>query len=171
MAKESFAHPELVLVEVRDVLPLEEVDAHAVILASKEGTLVPVFIDEPSAIAIAFRLAHRTAPRAFGEDLFDGALRKLGGKVLEVQLDDFQNLAAKCLIIVKQGQKTHTLNARASDSIAAALSSGVQIFVTRRIFEEMGIRKEEVEKLREQMGIGGAPPSEGAVEPPKSIRL
>jgi bifunctional DNase/RNase len=157
--------------EVRDVVPLEEVDAHAVILSSKEGTLVPVFIDESAAIAIAFRLARKPPPRALGEDLFDGVIKKLGGKVTEVQLDDFRNLAAKCIIIVRHGQKTYKVNARASDSIAAALSSGVQIFVTRRVVEEMGIRQEEVEKLREQMGTGAAPPPVNDGETPKSIQL
>lgn len=165
---------ELVEVEVQDVLPLEEANTHAIILVSNEGILLPVFVDESAAVAIAFRLANRTSPRAFGEDLVDTIFRRLGGKVLQVELDDFRNLSRQSRILVRLGNKTHALEARASDSIAAALTSGARIFVTRRMVLEVGISEAEINQLREQMEPGKltVPRQESLPPPPgNGIRL
>ena len=165
---------ELVEVEVQDVLPLEQANTHAIILVSNEGILLPVFVDESAAVAIAFRLANRTSPRAFGEDLVDTIFRRLGGKVLQVELDDFRNLSRQSRIVVRMGSKTYALEARSSDSIAAALTSGARIFATRRMLLEVGISEAEINRLREQMAPDKLTvPEEETVPPPpkKGIQL
>src|SRR6185369_4141822 len=57
------ASPPLVQVEVKDVVPLKELNQHAVVLVSKEdGTVLPLFVDETAAVAIAFRLMGLSSP-------------------------------------------------------------------------------------------------------------
>jgi len=78
---------DLVEMEVRDVVPLEAA-SHAVVLVTKDrGTVLPIFVDESSAVAIAFRLAHRTSPHPQAPDLMDSMLTQLGGQLMEVRID------------------------------------------------------------------------------------
>ncbi len=156
---------ELVEVEVKDVVPIEEVQTHAVILMTGDGTLLPVFVDEPAAVAIAFRLAHHPAPHPMVEDTLDAMVDQMGGKVTEVTIAAIQNEEAGSTVTVRQGKRELTLQARPSDCIAMALTSGAKIYATRDLVERVGITQQEIEELREQMGIGGSGPPE--VEPPE----
>jgi uncharacterized protein len=146
----------LVEMEVKDVVPLEEGATHAVILVSGSGTMLPVFVDEPAAVAIAFRLAHREAPHALSEDLLDSVIGKMGGKVVQVRIGAIQNHLNLSTVTIRQGEKMVKVAARASDSIAMALSSGAKIFATAELVEEVGITKEEIDELKSQMGVGGS---------------
>ena len=59
----------LVQVEVKDVVPLKELNQHAVVLVSKEdGMVLPLFVDETAAVAIAFRLMGRPTPHPLAHD-------------------------------------------------------------------------------------------------------
>jgi bifunctional DNase/RNase len=114
----------LVELEVKDVIPLPEGDAHAVMLISKDGEAVlPVFVEEAEAVAIAFRLAHRLAPQPLSEDLLDRMLSALGGAVTEVRIDDVEEHVFQSRIFVSQGKRKLEFAAKTSDSIAMALSS------------------------------------------------
>ena len=64
--------PPLVQMEVKDVVPLKELNQHAVVLVSREdGTVLPLFVDETAAVAIAFRLMKRPTPHPLAHDLLD----------------------------------------------------------------------------------------------------
>jgi hypothetical protein len=70
------ASPPLVQVEVKDVVPLKELNQHAVVLVSKEdGTVLPLFVDETAAVAIAFRLMGRPSWTASSPASEDGSPR------------------------------------------------------------------------------------------------
>lgn len=148
---------ELVEMEVMDVVPMDEGEAHAVILVSKgEGTVLPVFVEESAAVAIAFRLAHRDAPHALVEDLLDRMVGELGGTVEQVRIGAIQNHLDLSTITVRQGEKVFRVPARASDSISMALTSGAKIFATAELVKEVGITQKEIEELRDKMGVGGS---------------
>ncbi|MFZ5471469.1 MAG: bifunctional nuclease family protein [Myxococcota bacterium] len=148
----------LIELTVRDVIPLGEANVHAVMLVSKEGTVLPVFVEEPAAVAIAFRLAHQPSPHALAEDLLDDLVARMGGKVTEIRLADVQNHLDDSRVMIRQGKRTLSVPARPSDSIAMALSSGAKIFATQSLLSTVGITREEIETLREELGIGGAGP-------------
>ncbi|WP_426757423.1 bifunctional nuclease family protein [Myxococcus sp. Y35] len=151
---------ELVELEVQDVVPLEEAQAHAVVLATKDkGIVLPVFVDEASAISIAFRLAQRQPPQPLAQDLLDDVVSELGGKVTEVRIDDLRDNVYSGRVFLEQGKRKMTLEARPSDSIAMALSSDARIRVTRKVLTLAGITREEIEGLQQEgPGVGGSGP-------------
>ena len=120
---------QLTEMEVKDVVPLQAADSHAVVLVAKgTGTVLPIFVDESSAVAIAFRLAHRESPHPLAQDLLDVVVEKMGGTVTEVRIDDVKEDVFHGRVFISQGEKKLELDARPSDSIAMALTRGAKIF-------------------------------------------
>lgn len=144
----------LMEMEVRDVVPLHSAATHAVVLVAKEtGAVLPIFVDESSAVAIALRLAHQKSPHPLAQDLLDRVVEKLGGKVTEVRIDDVREDVFHGRVFISQGNKKLELDARPSDSIAMALTRGVKIFASQKVLAQAGITRQEIDQLRE-----GAPP-------------
>lgn len=158
---------DLVEVEVKDVVPLEEVHAHAVVLVSKrDQTLLPIFVDEGSAVSIAFRLAHRRSPRPQSADLLERAVEALGGKVTEVRIDSIRDDVFEGRVFIAQGQRQLALDARPSDSIAMALGGGAKIRVPQKVLSRAGITQQEVAELRRQLEEHGTLPPGHPTLPP-----
>ncbi|XXF81117.1 bifunctional nuclease family protein [Myxococcaceae bacterium GXIMD 01537] len=151
---------ELVELEVHDVVPLEEAQTHAVVLTTKDGDMVlPIFVDEAAAVAIAFRLAHVEPPHPLAQDLLDDVVEQMGGKVVEVRIDDLRDDIYTGRIFVQQGKRKLELGARPADSIAMALHSDARIRVTRKVLTQAGISRAEIDSLREGgPGVGGGGP-------------
>jgi bifunctional DNase/RNase len=150
---------ELVELEVQDVVPLVEAQTHAVVLTTKDrGIVLPVFVDEASAVSIAFRLADRNPPQPLAQDLLDDVVKQLGGKVTEVRIDDLRDNVYSGRVFLEQGKKKMTLDARPSDSIAMALTSHARIRVTRKVLTLAGISRDEIEGLQGGPGVGGSGP-------------
>lgn len=151
---------ELVELEVQDVVPLMEAQTHAVVLTTKDRAIVlPVFVDEASAVSIAFRLAEREPPQPLAQDLLDDVVAKLGGRVTEVRIDDLRDNVYSGRVFLEQGKRKMTLDARPSDSIAMALTSHARIRVTRKVLTLAGINRDEIESLQEGgPGVGGSGP-------------
>ncbi|NPC83416.1 bifunctional nuclease family protein, partial [Pyxidicoccus fallax] len=151
---------ELVDLEVQDVVPLMEAQTHAVVLTTKDRAIVlPVFVDEASAVSIAFRLAERDPPQPLAQDLLDDVVKKLGGRVTEVRIDDLRDNVYSGRLFLEQGKRKMTLDARPSDSIAMALTSHARIRVTRKVLTLAGISRDEIESLQEGgPGVGGSGP-------------
>ena len=158
---------ELVDLEVQDVVPLMEAQTHAVVLTTKDRAIVlPVFVDEASAVSIAFRLAERAPPQPLAQDLLDDVVKQLGGRVTEVRIDDLRDNIYFGRLFLEQGKRKMTLDARPSDSIAMALTSHARIRVTRKVLTLAGISREEIESLQEGgPGVGGSGPGDLMEEP------
>ncbi|MCP3099589.1 bifunctional nuclease family protein [Myxococcus sp. K15C18031901] len=151
---------ELVDLEVKDVIPLIEAQTHAVVLTTKDQEIVlPVFVDEASAVSIAFRLAEREPPQPLAQDLLDDVVDQLGAKVTEVRIDDLRDNVYSGRVFLEQGQKKMSLDARPSDSIAMAMTSHARIRVTRKVLTLAGISRSEIESLQKGgPGVGGSGP-------------
>lgn len=170
---------ELIELVVRDVVPLDEAQAHAVVLTTQDGEIVlPVFVDEAAAVAIAFRLAHLEPPHPLAQDLLEDVVVKLGAHVTEVRIDDLQGDIYTGRVFLQQGQKHLELDARPADSIAMALDGNARIRVTRKVLTQAGITREDIESMHEHgPGVGGSgplQPEEMPLAPPatgKEIRL
>ncbi len=154
---------ELVELQVRDVIPLVEAQTHAVVLTTEDGKLVlPIFVDESAAVAIAFRLANLRPPQPLAQDLLGSLVTELGGKVTEVRIDDLRDDIYTGRVFVTQGKRKMALDARPSDSIAMALAGQARILVTRKVLDEAGITRDEIDSLREGgPGVGGSGPGLG----------
>jgi uncharacterized protein len=150
---------EMIEMEVRDVVPLESAHTHAVVLVSKDQeTVLPIFVDEGAAVAIALRLAHRPSPHPLAHDLLDKVVSELGGTVTEVRIDDVEDEIYHGRIFISQGKKHLELDARPSDSISMALTRGAKIFASKKVLAEAGISREEIDRLRQGRGVGGSGP-------------
>jgi uncharacterized protein len=150
---------ELIELTVRDVVPLREAQTHAVVLATSDGTTVlPIFVDEGAAVAIAFRLAHRDPPHPLSQDLLASVVQQLGGRVTEVRIDDLRNDVYTGRLFIQQGGRKVSIDARPSDSIALALRGKARILVTRKVLSEAGIDRGEIDSLRQGPGVGGSGP-------------
>lgn len=157
---------ELVEMEIKDVVPLHEAQTHAVVLVSKDkGVVLPVFVEENEAVAIAFRLAEQAAPSRSSQDLLDDVVVKLGGHVTEIRIDDVEERIYASRVVIQQGDRTLEMLASAADSIAMAISGKARIYVTRKVLTVGGITRSEIEELQRERGIGGSGPSPEA--PPR----
>lgn len=162
---------ELVELEVKDVIPLVEAQTHAIVLTTKDQEmLLPVFVDEASAVSVAFRLAEREPPQPLAQDLLDDVVDQLGAKVTEVRIDDLRDNVYSGRVFLEQGAKKLTLEARPSDSIAMALSSHARIRVTRKVLTLAGISRDEIEALQKGgPGVGGSGPGGGLMDEPGAL--
>jgi bifunctional DNase/RNase len=148
---------DLVEMEVRDVVPLES-ESHAVVLVTKDkGTVLPIFVDEGSAVAIAFKLAHRASPHPQATDMMDSMLTQLGGELTEVRIDKVEDAVFTGQMLVTQGDKHLQIPARPSDSIALALGHGVKIFASRQVLTRAGISQADIDRLRKSLPRGHPP--------------
>jgi uncharacterized protein len=128
-----------------------------VVRTTQAGTTVlPIFVDEGAAVAIAFRLAHRDPPHPLSQDLLSAVVQELGGRVTEVRIDDLRNDVYTGRLVIQQGERQLTIDARPSDSIALALRGEARILVTRKVLSEAGIDREEIDSLRGGPGVGGS---------------
>lgn len=158
---------ELIELVVRDVVPLVEAQTHAVVLTTEDGAVVlPIFVDESAAVAIAFRLAHMDPPQPLAQDLLDDVVSKLGAKVIEVRIDDLRGDIYTGRVFLQQGKKKLELDARPADSIAMAMDGSARIRVTRKVLSMAGISREDIESMHPGgPGVGGSGPGLGEPEP------
>lgn len=146
-AKESPS--DLIEMEVRDVITVHEGAGHAVILSPKgSDTIVPIFIGDAEAMAIALRLRRTSPPRPLTHDLLEKVIRSLGARVTKIHIDDLRDSVYLGRVFLAQGEKAVELDARPSDSIALAIGSAVPIFAARKVVDEAGVTRKELEKPR-----------------------
>src|SRR5215813_5128496 len=142
------APPPLVRMEVKDVVPLKELKQHAVVLVSREdGTVLPLFVDETAAVAIAFRLMGRATPHPLAHDLLDRLVPTLGGRLTEVRIDGIKDHVYSSHVFIQQANKQLVIEARPSDAVAMALSARVPVYTTRQVMAEGGISRAEIDAL------------------------
>jgi len=151
------ASPPLVQVEVKDVVPLKELNQHAVVLVSKEdGTVLPLFVDETAAVAIAFRLMGRPTPHPLAHDLLDRIVPSLGGRLTEVRIDGLKDHVYRSHVVIQQANKQLMIEARPSDALSMALAAKVPVYTTRQVMAEGGISKAEIDSFGKEPAVPGA---------------
>ena len=150
-----------VRMEVRDVVPLPEVNAHAVVLVSRAGdVLVPLFVDPETALSVALRLEHRRPPGPLAPELLSGVLDKVGGRITALRVDGLERNEYTGRVQVRQGGRTFDLSARPTDALALALEADAPVYASRKMVRESGITREEIERLgapRQHNGPGTVP--------------
>ncbi len=142
---------EMVEMEVVGVLPLEDGQSSLLVLAQKDGqaVLTPV-IGMPEATAIDMALRHVAAPRPMTHDLLEKVIAQLGGTVERVEIDGLKDSTFLATVRVKQGKRSHAIDARPSDSVALALRAGAPVFASRRVVGAAGLSRSDLEKLRRE---------------------
>jgi len=152
----------LVRLEVKDVVPLKELKQHAVVLVSRDdGTVLPIFVDETAAVAIAFRLMGRPTPHPLAHDLLDQIVPTLGGRLTEVRIDGLENHVYRSHVYIQQSNRQVVIEARPSDAVSMALAAKVPVYTTRQVMAEGGITRAEIDALGKEPkelapGVGGS---------------
>lgn len=127
-------------------------DGHTVVLVNPdEEVLLPVGVALPEAVTIYGRLEHKRAPRPLTHDLLDGVIASLGARIVRVQIDDLVEGAFIGTVIL-QGKTgaAISLDARAADALAVALSAKAPIFVARPVMDRAALTHDD---------LSAAPPS------------
>ncbi|MCC7075040.1 MAG: bifunctional nuclease family protein [Deltaproteobacteria bacterium] len=129
-------------------------DGHTMVLVNaEEKVLLPVGIGLPEALSIHGRLEHLRASRPLTHDLLDEVLKRLGGEVVRVQIDDLRDDVFVAQVFVRSGGKVIGFDARPSDAVVLALGARAPIFVARPVVDQAAIHPDDVPRTgRESAG-------------------
>jgi bifunctional DNase/RNase len=107
-----------------------------VILAEPQGQRAfPIWIGLSEARAIALALEGVATPRPLTHALLRNILADLKVELVRVVITDMQNKTFYASILLRQEQRTLTIDARPSDAIALALQANAPVFVTRKLLD------------------------------------
>lgn len=94
--------------------------------------------------AIALEAAGVRADRPLTQDLLMDVISRLGARVYEVRIEEFEDEAFRARLVLSRpdGGRTVEVDARPSDAIAVAMRAGAPILASDEIIATMGIPEE-----------------------------
>jgi bifunctional DNase/RNase len=133
---------EMELIAVRVELPG---NTPVVVLRERggDGRLLPIFIGQPEATAIAFALDGVRTPRPMTHDLMRDLLEELGATVERVVVTHLDEGTFYAEIHMKAGGDDHRISSRPSDAMALALRIDCPIFAADEVIAEAGLVPED----------------------------
>jgi len=109
-------------------------DTPVVILEEPQGRLaLPIWIGFPEARAIALEMEGVPTPRPLTHVLLHNILTDLNVKNCTYHITDIQDTTFYAILLLRQENKTLTIDARPSDAIALALHVNAPVFVTKKL--------------------------------------
>lgn len=103
----------------------------------EEDRILPIWIGESEAQAIATELLGVGVPRPMTHDLLKKTITALGGVVQRVVVTEFKDNTFYAVIeIVTVDGQVLSIDARPSDSMALAIRCGASIFVNAKVMED-----------------------------------
>lgn len=126
---------------------------------------LPIWIGHFEADAIAIPMQNVPVSRPLTHDLLKGTIEQMGGKLVEVVINELADETFYAKLIVEVGSRRVEVDARPSDAIAVAIRAKVPIYVEESVFDQAGL----VFENEEGEGAEGAPAAEegGAVDEEK----
>jgi bifunctional DNase/RNase len=110
---------------------------HVVVLQEEDGTRVlPIFVGDFEANAIARLMHHAPFPRPLTHDLIALLIEGLHARVSRVVIDALREGTYHATLQVVREQQVLSVDARPSDSIAIALRTGAPLFVNEELLQE-----------------------------------
>lgn len=130
------AEQELIKVEVAALVEDQASSSPIVILRDVQtDRLLPIWIGDPEARAIAISLNKMSVPRPMTHQLLLNVIGKIGGKLSSVVIDGLKNNTYFASLYIEIGEKFLQIDARPSDAIALALQAGMPVFVDKVIMD------------------------------------
>jgi bifunctional DNase/RNase len=125
-------------------------------VGQKDARLLPIWIGQAEATAIATRMANFTFKRPMTHDLIKQVIDGFDGKVIKVVINDLRDQTFYAKIYVERENSLLTIDARPSDSIALALRCDAPIYVANHVLEadreKTGLSDEDrAQNLRERL--------------------
>jgi bifunctional DNase/RNase len=97
--------------------------------------VLPIWIGQPEANAIAFQLAGQTFERPLTHDLLRIVIEGLEARVSKVLITELRGNTFFAKLFLARGNEILSIDARPSDSIALALRTRAPIYVSQELFE------------------------------------
>jgi bifunctional DNase/RNase len=125
------------LVGVRVELP-----ANTPIVLLKETTgarrVLPIYIGEPEATAIAYAVRRISLPRPLTHDLLRDVLVELGAEVRRIVVTELREHTFFAELELVLNGAVHRVSSRPSDAIALAVRAGTPIFAEEEVLDVAG---------------------------------
>lgn len=133
-------------VEVRVLDVITVGDGDTLLLVDDASDLVlPIAIGGTEGSSILARARNIPRRRPLTHDLMDDAVRKLGGQIVKVQVDELRDGIFHGSVYIRTHKKRIVrLDSRASDAVALGIGNGVPIYVSRAVLEEAGLERDKV---------------------------
>ena len=139
-------------VRVLDVIAVGEGDT-LLLVDDASNLVLPIAIGGTEGTSIVARVRGVPRRRPLTHDLMDDAVKKLGGTVVKVQVDELRDgIFHGSVFIRKPNKRIVRLDSRASDAVALGIGNGVPIYVARAVLDEAGIERD---KVMPQINPGG----------------
>jgi bifunctional DNase/RNase len=127
------------------VIMLREVDGHRV---------VPIWIGQPEAMSIMLAVQGVEPPRPLTHDLMLSVIDAAGFIVDRVEITRVEEGTFYAALVLRGEDRSVTLDARPSDSLALAVRTGCPVFADEKVLAEAGIvpeqeAEEEVAEFRD----------------------
>ena len=107
---------------------------------ASESVALPIFIGGTEAMTIDLRLRGDRYERPLTHDILSETIRELGGRAVQVQVDDLVSDTFRGTIVLERADGSFaTLDARPSDCIAISLGEKVPIYVKKKLLDEEGV--------------------------------
>ena len=122
--------------------------------AGDGGRVLPIFIGNPEATAIALALEEVQTPRPMTHDLVKDLLEEVGARIERVTVTELRDSTFFAEILVRSGTEVHAVSARPSDAVALAVRFGAPVFAEEGVLDEAarpadeGLPDDVVEQFR-----------------------
>ena len=129
----------MIPVKVAGVVVDSRYSSHVVLLQEEQGEKVlPIFIGEAEAFAIAVVLQKEKYPRPFTLDLTKTLLDALEARIVRVIVTALKDDTYLASLVVERDGRTFTFDARPSDLIGLALRAQAPLFVAEEVMAVAG---------------------------------
>ena len=129
---------------VLDVISMGEGDT-LLLVDDVSNTVVPIVIGGTEGMAIVGRVRGVPPRRPLTHDLLDDAVRRLGGTIVKVQIDELRDGVFHGSVYIRTASgKIVRLDSRASDAVALGIGNGVPIYVAQAVLDEAGLERDKV---------------------------
>jgi bifunctional DNase/RNase len=116
------------------------------------GRLLPIFIGQPEATAIAFAMDGVITPRPMTHDLLSIVIAELGATLEQVTITHVEEGTFHAELLMRVGEVEHRVSARPSDAVALALRVECPIWAAEAVVDEAGLLPDDDSESSEETG-------------------
>jgi uncharacterized protein len=132
-------------VRVLDVITLSGEGDTLLLVDDVSNIVLPIAIGGTEGNAIVGRVRGQPPRRPHTHDLLDDAVRKLGGSIVKVHVDELRDGIFHGSVYIRNAEKKIIrLDSRASDAVALGIGNGVPIYVAKKVLDEAGLERDKV---------------------------
>lgn len=133
-----------------DIYPeINHTESYSEILLTNNTNILPIYVSFVQAESIKNGLEGKRYSRPFTHDLFAEVINSLNASIKKVVIDDLIEgvyMARLYIEVCKnENEEEIVVDARPSDCIALAAREGCPIFVSQKVIDEAGKKREEID--------------------------